>query len=71
MDKAKRLAKQYSALWRDMPGAMTVLHTTIVGGTVCAVLMARDAVAGLVAFLVFLAVLLAMVPVCAQLDIRK
>lgn len=68
MDALRRIAKQYISLWRTYPGAMAVLHITIVGGTICVVLLARDARIGLAAVLLLLAVLLAVTPVCAEAD---
>jgi len=67
----KKLWNDYRGLWREMPGAMIVVHFAITGGVVVAVLLARGLVAGLVAFIAWLLILAAIVQPCLTMDLMR
>lgn len=67
----KKLLNEYRKLWREMPGAMIVVHFAIVGGVIVAVLLARGIVAGLVALIAWLLILAAIAKPCLMIDLMR
>lgn len=67
----KKLLYEYRKLWREMPGAMIVLHFAITSGVVVVVLLAWNFVAGLVASIAWLLILAAIVGPCLTMDLMR
>ena len=59
---------EYKVLWREMPGAMIVVHFAVTGGVVVAVLFARNLALGAVALIAWLLGALAIVGPCLMMD---
>ncbi len=65
------MVKHYWRLWRENPGAMTVLHVFIVGAGITFAFMIRNPLASLGALAATCLVTLAILPACVAWDIER
>lgn len=58
----------YKRLWKEMPGAMGLIHFALVGGSIVIGLLTTVPLAGLIGLLVFLLILVALIPIAQIVD---
>lgn len=63
--------KHYRRLWKESPGAMTLLHVIVVGVVVSAALVGRSAVKSLAALVATGLVAWVILPACVAWNVRR